>query len=281
MLSSLVHIGWNGDYPSEEENVQLVQHERCCAAFRFSSNTLFGKYSFKTTNLIARSVVCFCSVAGALDPNRNRREVPASVQSYLLSVYESAAEVLPEDFSMHSEALGNRVSADESDEANIERIHLNSASTVERLEAIARVGGVSSLPRRWLGQSAVTALFWMYRAVCIASLIIPASQATFLRVWHSGWSKVLRFRKGSTHSQCKRCWHLRREISSKTKPIVDKIQAAQDLRDHLQSQYADRVFYWACRESSRQSARDVAVGGDTLCIIIDSLDKSTHNLPLQ
>ena len=52
----------------------------------------------------------------------------------------------------------------------------------------------------------------------------------------------------------------------------ERVRAARDLRTHYRHQYEDRCIYWALRHASQTSC-------DTLCIIIDSMDKAKFAWP--
>ena len=191
----------------------------------------------------------------------------ASIRSCFISVYNSAAEVLPEDFSQ--EALGITTRVKDADDTDIvKEISLFTSSDMETAQALVQKHGAEALPRRWIGQSHVTALFWFYISICHDYGVEAASMRQFLREWHGNkWSKVLRFRTTSSHSQCTLCWDLRREITSKGTPAQDRLEAAKELGCHLEDQYTDRVFYWCGKASSRAH-------GDTCVLIADSMDKS-------
>ena len=48
---------------------------------------------------------------------------------------------------------------------------------------------------------------------------------------------------------------------------------------HLQRQYADRMCYWRTRTASRLRSLSPAYGFQTLCLIIDGMDKSKFRFP--
>ena len=99
-----------------------------------------------------------------------------------------------------------------------------------------------------------------------------------LEVWEENFSGLLRVRTAGKHKTCSEC--------IKHKFIIKKLagnrtaMAAQqkEWACHLDRQYSDRVQYWNCRASSRLGSFDAA-GCQTLCVIVDSMDRSKWAIP--
>ena len=86
------------------------------------------------------------------------------------------------------------------------------------------------------------------------------------------WSRILKFRKPSEHTQCSICHKLQRIISGYKMSMQLKLDAARALKQHFKDQYVERCIYWSLRHASR-----LFLG--VLCIIIDSMDKSKFAWP--
>ena len=109
----------------------------------------------------------------------------------------------------------------------------------------------------------------LYCASCNGEQV--ASKRTFLRAWHAGWSKCLRFRKSSSHSLCKVCHFLRHKIRS-APGITEQAIASSKLLLHLRSQWADREVYWALRHQAKTCF-------NVISLISDGMDKSKFAMP--
>ena len=73
----------------------------------------------------------------------------------------------------------------------------------------------------------------------------------------------LRLRKPAQHSQCDVCFKASQFIHCSKASFREKQAVAKQWREHLRSQYQDRVVYWCLRYQSKQPQSDV------LSIIID------------
>jgi hypothetical protein len=103
-------------------------------------------------------------------------------------------------------------------------------------------------------------------------LVCPVLVCPVLRTPKKVWSKYLRFRKTSQHSQCNTCFKLQQDLRDGALETHDRMFAAQALRQHYRDAYLDRCIYWAMRYESRNQS-------DVLCIIIDSMDRSKFAWP--
>ena len=93
------------------------------------------------------------------------------------------------------------------------------------------------------------------------------SWATFFRAWQCKWQGVLKFRQSCQHKECDICYTLRERLRLPLLSQQKKLETAIELREHLQSQYHDRLLYWSLRWVSRLSS------SNTLVVIIDGMDK--------
>ena len=195
---------------------------------------------------------------------------------------------------------GDKINPDESDdEDTMQPMDWNpDAPTVDMVSAgsLASAGVNVGLPMRYLPHGNCKQLFWMFLSTLdveeelrrLGSTVqggadegrpgrsksspTPPSYSTFNRRWAKVWSKYLRFRKSSQHSQCNRCFELTRQMYDTSLSMIERLHAAKAIRQHYDDSYLDRCIYWALRYESR-------VLGDILCIIIDSMDRTKFAWP--
>lgn len=122
--------------------------------------------------------------------------------------------------------------------------------------------GVIGLPRRYLPHGCPKSLYWMFvseeqardemfdgygvQGTELKKKQIP-SYTTFWRRWSQVWSKYLKMRKESQHSQCNLCFKLERDLHNGMLPGHQRLQAAEALRRHYHEMYLNRCIYWAMR----------------------------------
>lgn len=233
------------------------------------------------------------------------------VDRFFIQLYCSAAEPLPDPERRQARAQqqrdaditfddrpwlteGDKINPDESDdEDTMQPLDWNpDAPTVASISATALAGaGVNvGLPMRYLPHGNSRQLYWMFLTALDVQEEVrrvtgtgsegpgskgkrqPPSYPTFWRRWAQVWSKYMRFRKSSQHSQCNRCFELTRDMHDTSLTMVERMHAAKALRQHYNDSYLDRCIYWALRYESR-------VQSDILCIIIDSMDRTKFAWP--
>ena len=99
-----------------------------------------------------------------------------------------------------------------------------------------------------------------------------ACRAQFYRRFKHVWSRVLKFRKSSTHAECTVCWQFKRDLQ-KTRKLSLKRDIVRRHHLHLKGTFGDRQVYWSLRAMSRMPNANV------LCCITDAMDKSKIVVP--
>ncbi len=194
------------------------------------------------------------------------------VHAFCRHLYYSVAETLPHTLAVLDDNCSN--SSTDTPDGTTARERL-----IDDILDVACAGpldqesreGPAGLAKRYLPPGRLSDLFLLYVASCQASKQTPASAETFRRVWRSGWSDALGFRKSSTHALCHRCHTLRTEIKHAV-TLQEHVAASEFLMRHLQDQWLDRKCYWSLRTRARTQK-------DLLCVITDGMDKSKFCLP--
>ena len=104
------------------------------------------------------------------------------------------------------------------------------------------------------------------------SLPSPPSIGVFRERWSEVWSKYIKIRQKTEHSQCNTCFRLMQVIADSSRPIQARKDAARALLQHHHDQYLDRTIYWNLRLASQMD-------GDILVVIIDAMDKAKFCWP--
>ena len=104
------------------------------------------------------------------------------------------------------------------------------------------------------------------------SLPSPPSIGTFRGRWNEVWSKYIKIRQRTEHSQCNTCFRLAKIVADPNLPMQARKDAARNLRQHHHDQYLDRTIYWNLRLASQML-------GDVLVLIIDAMDKAKFCWP--
>lgn len=199
-----------------------------------------------------------------------------SVDMFFYNLYHTAAEYLPEhEFQLND--VDSQIEAEQSGKkhAAAEQCFqtegllplLGQDPEKQMLNSIAAFAGGNQLPVRYIQHQRVVDL-WMLYLGWGSTNDKKASWSTFWRCWISTWFHCLRLRKPAQHSQCDVCFKASQFIHCSKASFREKQEVAKQWREHLRSQYQDRVVYWCLRYQSKQPQSDV------LSIIIDGLDKS-------
>jgi hypothetical protein len=144
------------------------------------------------------------------------------------------------------------------------------AHTVSPFQKSSGVVEPESLAMRYLPPGKLIDLYMAYVAQC-GSDAHAASLSTFRRVWKSTWRKCLRFRKSSTHAECRTCSMLKHQIKTACDLTSQALASSQLLR-HLRAQWADRSIYWGLRHVAKTQFSIVS-------LIRDGMDHSKFSLP--
>ena len=159
----------------------------------------------------------------------------------------------------------------EADDTDAEKVYKHIAAVLA--DEASPVGPIlldpKTLPQKCLPPGKVIDLYMLYCASCDGHGM--ASRCTFMREWHAGWSKCLRFRKSSSHSLWKVCHLLRHTIRSAA-DMTQQAIASSKLLLHLRSQWADREIYWALRHQAKTCFNIISA-------ISDGMDKSKFAMP--
>ena len=254
-----------------EESVSAKWHflgsqvclRRLCQLLQCSPNTLYGTY-----------------LHGKQDGRRqNRSESDSTVDLFLLELYNSAAETLPEEPGIIN--VSEAINKDEngvvlqpvvSGPRQAALISWDPSGNVQdQLRALGS-GNVQSLPPRYLQKQRISDLWWQYQASA------PEGQKTvcyrmFCLRFSRGWGEVLKFRMKSQHAQCTQCSKYSNTIHYARCDPATRQAAAENWNAHLLECKHNRHIYWKARWLSKR--RD----GQVLTIIIDSMDKAKCTWP--
>ena len=207
------------------------------------------------------------------------------VDHFMIELYQSAAEPLPDGFLVDGPWSVGGLSVGD-DAAQVWNPDATLPEELRQLACDFMGVPVRHLPHGRLHDLYLQFLAWhdanmqggepgVARVAGVASDAVeraPASFSTFWRRWRDKWSSVLRFRKSSQHSCCQVCFDLKEAIEAARGDLKLKLQHARVLREHLRAQYQDRCVYWSLRWASRQY-------NNVLVVIIDSMDKAKFAVP--
>ena len=188
----------------------------------------------------------------------------AEVVSYLQELYESVAEILPEDAAaadvqmLQEDAVVDLVAIDDGD---------------EELDQPAPVGDLEE--RRYLPPGNITSL---WKEHCDMRPESSVSLRTFARVHKDKFANKLRFRKRRQHKVCGTCVRHKLIIRNLGGDYVKRKLQTQYYHLHLRSQRADRGVYYARRALSRlkQICQD---GKVHVSLILDGMDQAKFSTP--
>ncbi len=217
-----------------------------------------------------------------------------AVDQFFSELYMSAAEHLAEQH-LDIDNIDDAISYDDApagrEPMTSMELTWSPHDTMDTLTLMATSSDRTSWPPRYLQHGKLSHLWWQFLSwwstvhnlgqsgeQCQAS---PPSWSTFWRAWDGGWSRVLLFRKSSSHSCCTQCFQYQEALQKSTMSAEGKKAIANNWRDHLKQQYHDRMIYWHLRWFSRhyrassvQRPASPASERSVLTVIIDSMDKS-------
>ena len=103
------------------------------------------------------------------------------------------------------------------------------------------------LAKKYLPPGKRSDLYHLYMASCVAGQSKVASVKTFYRAFEqSGFSKVLRFRHKTQHSECFICSKLKAAIAA-SRNFVEHAENCDKYHRHLGGMFADRRVYASLR----------------------------------
>ena len=98
-------------------------------------------------------------------------------------------------------------------------------------------------------------------------------------VWQQSFSRHLAIRQYSHHGKCGTCMRQKQIWKRLGSDRVARTAQMLQYSRHLERQYADRMCYWRTRAASRLRALSPGFGLQTLCMIVDGMDKSKFRFP--
>ena len=112
--------------------------------------------------------------------------------------------------------------------------------------SLAALRPSEDLPRKALPPGHPKLHWWTFRT----SHEKVGSYSTFKRVWRDNFRQLLFFRAFGTHATCDTCSRLQAQMRA-AKDMCTRMRWAHQYRDHLRSQWRDRLVYWRLREQGR------------------------------
>ena len=123
-------------------------------------------------------------------------------------------------------------------------------------------------------------LFWKHAYVYFLSWkhklllnILHCRYGTFLDVYKRRWQDILRFRQKTLFTACEICSILKQQLGDRSLGVEGKLDALQQYRFHLHSQYRDRCCLWQLQSQSSEPNCEI------LFISTDGLDQAKFALP--
>ena len=195
----------------------------------------------------------------------------AEAMSYLLELYESVAEVLPEDTGvgeiiMQEDAALDLVASVEDEEASAPADLAASGHA-----AIAEVEEVRFLPPGNVAS--------LWKEHCDVRPEHAVGLRTFSRVYRRHFAKKLKFRRKRQHKVCGICVRHKLIIRNLAGDCVKRKVQTQFYHKHLRSQRADRGVYYSRRAKSRLRTPDSTDGKIHVCVILDGMDQAKFGCP--
>jgi hypothetical protein len=166
-----------------------------------------------------------------------------SVRSFFSSLYWSTAETLPHKLTIFDKT-GVAL-------PNLEALYKALGDATKTRGPLDELCGPKGLACRALPPGKLADLYRLYQVSCGTCC---ASDGTFAAVWREGWSKVLTFRKASTHTICTTCENLKTTIH-RSRSLRMQIEAQASYYNHLRDQWADRCIYWGLRLRAKLRAK--------------------------
>ena len=128
----------------------------------------------------------------------------------------------------------------------------------------------AKLPRKELPVTKLSELYRMYLAEMDQLNQLAAGRTLFTQVWKQ-WKVAFRRRLRTGHGECRRCHALKAKVRH-SQSLHSHVSASAELLQHLQSQYRDRLVYYAVRQEARSQ-------GGIVSMIVDSMDRGKFALP--
>ena len=199
----------------------------------------------------------------------------AEVMSYLSELYESVAEVLPEDTGaqeiiMQEDAALDILAAE--DEETCMAVGVPAPAGDPTLAE----GSAMAAETRFLPPGNVASLWKEHCDVRPEHLV---GLRTFSRVYRRHFSKKLKFRRKRQHKVCGICVRHKLIIRNLAGDCVKRKIQTQFYHRHLRSQRADRGVYYDRRAKSRLRTADSTDGKIHVSVILDGMDQAKFGCP--
>ena len=124
------------------------------------------------------------------------------------------------------------------------------------------------LPMKYLTPGKRSDLYHLYIASCIAEETEVASVKTFYRAFEqSGFSKILRFRPKTQHTECMICSRLKAAIAA-SRNFVEHAEHCDKYHRHLGGMFADRRVYASLRARVPRHLGDCTVSQIMFVLLI-------------
>ena len=226
-----------------------------------------GKGRFQT---LLQSVL-----AGALSPPMDKRYITRArqttvspvwgeVHGYILQLYESVAETLPDDALSEADREAD-TDQDSNDQTPIVTIHKDGCA-----EVCVSALDTSKVFReeRYLPPGS---MLDQYKQMCVTHPHLKCSFKLFWSVWcRDFW--FLKFRRVYRHAVCQVCLKHKWLIRQLLHDCRSRLRQRKLFDRHLESQYRDRQCYWQVRQESRLHRKSI-------CIIADAMDQAKFMWP--
>ena len=188
------------------------------------------------------------------------------IYSYIMSLYDSVAETLPED--QWGEIPGMEKKKDSLKNEEAEEAE-ESMKLLEVVPATALDATESSIDtvRKFLPPGSIFDCFRQYTA-----LGHPGSFGLFLKIWKRQFPHLL-FRSTHQHSVCPVCVKHKLLLKVLSGDMSAFVKQQFLYSRHLQMQYVDRTVYWKARADSRKER------SNKLVLICDAMDQQKFAWP--
>ncbi|CAJ1406435.1 unnamed protein product [Effrenium voratum] len=111
------------------------------------------------------------------------------------------------------------------------------------------------------------------KTTMIGTWLRIARYPTFAKVYKTRWADVLKFRDKSLFTQCELCFQFKQQLACKSASMEVKLGTLCKYREHLESQYRDRVACWTLQEAAADPKNQVLV------FQLDGCDQGKFRLP--
>ncbi len=199
------------------------------------------------------------------ESNDQLSDAHGQIYSYIMSLYDSVAETLPEDQWGEISGCQKKDSLKNEEAAEAEE----SMKLLEVIPATALDATASSIDttRKFLPPGSIYDCFRQYK-----SLGHPGSFWLFLKIWKRQFPHLL-FRSTHQHSVCPVCVKHKLLLKVLSGDMISFVKQQYLYSRHLQMQYVDRTVYWKARSDARLKI------ASKLVVICDAMDQQKFAWP--